>query len=344
MTRSHEIRILPRKCFPIAAALALANLVYAQTASTPQTLPARSRVRMPIFSFDAAQPEAVLAPQGGVSQGDDWEAQSVSAPAVLVKQDTLFLFYTAEDRVRLGSVQGTSRIGLAYSMDGVNFTRLTEPVLTPTLDFETPGGCKNPSVVFAEEVYYMTYLASDGRTTRLALATSKDLRRWQKHGLALRDTAALSGGVMLPQKLGGRFVMYYAKEELRLAFSNDLLHWFPQMEPLLRLRADKFDSDALEVGPPPMIIDSTIVLLYNARDAGGKRALGMARFSMDNPATLLARSDQPLFELLPTHAQSASTAKVSALVLWRGQYEMFFSNADGMINRTKARLLFSEKK
>lgn len=342
MTLSHKIRWLPRKCVSLAAVLVLANLVYAQTAPTPQTQ--RSRVRMPIFSFDAAQPEAVLAPQGDASQSDGWEAQSVSAPAVLVKRDTLFLFYTAEDRVRLGSVPGTSRIGLAYSIDGVHFTRLPEPVLAPTLDFETPGGCKNPSVVFAEEVYYMTYLASDGRTTRLALATSKDLRRWQKHGLALRDTAALSGGVMLPQKLGGRFVMYYTKEELRLAFSNDLLHWFPQMEPLLRLRADKFDSDAIEVGPPPMIIDSTIALLYNARDAGGKHALGMARFSMDNPATLLARSDQPLFELLPTPAHGESTAKASGLVQWRGQYEMFYSNADGIIHRTKARLLFSEKK
>lgn len=337
MKHSRE-RCLPRqKVFPVALLLALSSGLYAQSNTAPaQTRP---RVRMPIFSIEAAQSETVLAPQG-----DAWEAQSVSAPAVLVKQDTLFLFYTAEDRVRLGSLRGSSRIGLAFSVDGVNFTRLAEPVLAPSWDYETPGGCKNPSVVFAEEVYYMTYLANDGKTTRLALATSKDLRHWKKHGLAVRDTASLSGGVLLPQKIGGRFVMYYAKEEMRLAFSNDLLHWFPQAEPILRLRADKFDSDMIDVGPPPLIVDSTVVLLYNARNAAGNLALGVARFSIDNPATLLARADNPLFELPSSAMKDEPAASITAMVLWRGRYEMFYTAAPGVIRSTKARLLFSEKR
>ncbi len=339
MKQSRENCLPARRVFQVALLLALSSCAYAQNNAVPPQPAQRSLVRMPIFSIEALQSETALVPQGNA-----WEAQSVSAPAALVKQDTLFLFYTAEDRVRLGSLRGTARIGLAFSVDGVNFTRLEEPVLAPSLDYETPGGCKNPSVVSADEIYYMTYLASDGKTTRLALATSKDLRHWKKHGLAVRDTAAVFGGVLLPQKIGGRFVMYYAKEEMRLAFSNDLLHWFPQAEPVLRLRADLFDSDMIAVGPPPLIIDSTIVLLYNARNVRGSHALGVARFSLHNPATLLARADSPLFEFSATQVQDEPAASSTAMALWRGHYEMFYTASPGHIRRTKARLLFSEKR
>ncbi|MEK7728603.1 MAG: glycosidase [candidate division KSB1 bacterium] len=315
----------------------LASAAFGQNNPSPQ--PSRPRVRLPIFAFDSFQPEALLAPQGS-----GWEAQSVSAPAALVKQDTLFLFYAAEDRVRLGGLNGTARIGLAYRTEGLHFTRLSEPVLTPTLDIETPGGCTNPNVVLADSVFYMTYSAFDGKTARLALATSRDLRHWKKHGLIFSDTGATAGGVMLSQKINGRFVMYYGKEEIRIAYSNDLRHWFPQAEPLLRARADKFDSERLAVGPAAMIIDSTIVLLYNAEDASGRRALGLARFSLNNPATVLARWDSPLFAPPSSETRNEQKFRVSSLVWWRGQYELFYSGPAKHIGRVKGRLLFTEGK
>ncbi len=323
--------------FLFAPGLLLSSVLFGQNNPAPQ--PPRPRVRLPIFAFDSYQTEALLAPQGSA-----WEAQAVSAPAAIVKQDTLFLLYTAEDRVRVGSLSGAARIGLAFSTDGSTFTRLAEPVLSPTWDVETPGGCKDPGVIFSDNVYYMTYSAFDGKTARLALATSPDLRHWKKHGLIFPDTGATNGGAMLPQKINGRFVMYYGKEEIRIAYSNDLVHWFPQDEPVLRLRADKFDSDALALGPPPLIIDSTIVLLYNAKNAGGRRGLGMARFSMDNPTAVLARWDSPLFAPPNSEVRGEQRFSVSSVVWWRGQYELFYSGPANAISRVKGRLLFTEGK
>ena len=59
-----------------------------------------------------------------------WEAKDVFNPASIVREDTLFLLYRAEDSV--GKYHGTSRIGLAYSLDGHRFKRYGKPVLFPS--------------------------------------------------------------------------------------------------------------------------------------------------------------------------------------------------------------------
>lgn len=263
--------------------------------------------------------------------------------AALVKEDTLFLLYTAEDQTRFGIWNGASRIGLAFSTDGRNFTRMSEPVLTPTLDVETPGGCRDPRVVVADNVYYMTYSAFDAKTARVALATSSDLRHWKKHGLIFPDTGATSAGAIFPHKINGRYVMYYAKQDIRIAYSNDLLHWFPQDNPVLRPRYGRFDSEALAPGPPPVMIDSTLVLIYNAEDVNGNRSCGLARFSMDNPTEVLARLESPLFAPAQTEDQKKRFV-TSGLAWFRGQYELFYGGPATAISRARGKLLFAERK
>ncbi len=61
-----------------------------------------------------------------------WEGKDVFNPASVVRNDTLFLLYRAEDFV--GRYNGTSRIGLAYSLDGLHFIRYPQPVFFPQED------------------------------------------------------------------------------------------------------------------------------------------------------------------------------------------------------------------
>lgn len=116
-----------------------------------------------------------------------WEGKDVFNPASVVRNDTLFLLYRAEDFV--GKYNGTSRIGLAYSLDGINFQRYDTPVFYPDEDevkvYEWEGGAEDPRVVEDEEGrYIMTYTGYDGDKARLLIATSYDLRNWTKHGPA----------------------------------------------------------------------------------------------------------------------------------------------------------------
>jgi predicted GH43/DUF377 family glycosyl hydrolase len=76
-----------------------------------------------------------------------WEAKDVFNPAAIVHNGKVHLLYRAEDYE--GRHAGTSRIGLATSEDGVNFTREPHPILFPADDefkvLEWEGGCEDPA-------------------------------------------------------------------------------------------------------------------------------------------------------------------------------------------------------
>src|SRR6266511_2426402 len=89
-----------------------------------------------------------------------WEEKDVFNPAAIVRHDTVFLLYRAEDKI--GKFAGTSRIGLAWSVDGLHFKRFPVPVLYPDNDsaakYEWEGGCEDPRIVEDQNgTYYLTY-------------------------------------------------------------------------------------------------------------------------------------------------------------------------------------------
>lgn len=110
-------------------------------------------------------------------------------------------FSSSEDDV--GLYNGTSRIGLAISMDGVNFQRYPLPVFYPQNDsfaiHEWEGGCEDPRIVEFNSTYVMTYTGYDGDLARLMVATSTDLITWTKHGSVFAEAE------------GGQFVEMWSK-------------------------------------------------------------------------------------------------------------------------------------
>ncbi|WP_319482188.1 glycoside hydrolase family 130 protein [uncultured Draconibacterium sp.] len=233
-----------------------------------------------------------------------WEEKDVFNPASVVKGDTLFLLYRAEDV--LGKYHGTSRIGLAYSLDGYHFEKYNEPVLFPDNDelkkFEWEGGCEDPRVVEDENgVYYMTYTAYDGDKARLFVATSSDLRQWTKHGSVFKkagneyvDMWSKSGsilcreenGKMIAKKVNGKYWMYWGESNIYMATSDNLIDWNPILETdpdkmvidkmrnytvpfkiLFSTRKGKFDSELVEPGPPALYTDNGFIFIYNSKNS-----------------------------------------------------------------------------
>ena len=233
-----------------------------------------------------------------------WEEKDVFNPASVVKGDTLFLLYRAEDV--LGKYHGTSRIGLAYSLDGYHFEKYNEPVLFPDNDelkkFEWEGGCEDPRVVEDENgVYYMTYTAYDGDKARLFVATSSDLRQWTKHGSIFKkagneyvDMWSKSGsilcreenGKMIAKKVNGKYWMYWGESNIYMATSDNLIDWSPLLETdpdkmvidemrnytvpfkiLFSTRKGKFDSELVEPGPPALYTDNGFLFIYNSKNS-----------------------------------------------------------------------------
>jgi predicted GH43/DUF377 family glycosyl hydrolase len=107
----------------------------------------------------------------------EFENEGVMNPAVIREGDSVHLFYRA---VRKGNY---SSIGYCR-LDGplTIAERWDKPVMVPEFDYETHG-VEDPRIVKIDDLYYMTYTAYDGTNARGALATSKDLKHFKKHGI-----------------------------------------------------------------------------------------------------------------------------------------------------------------
>ena len=292
-----------------------------------------------------------------------WEEKDVFNPAAVVRHDTLFLLYRAEDT--LGKYAGTSRIGIAWSTDGIHFNRRDQPVLFPDEDFlkiyEWEGGIEDPRIVEREEgLYIMTYSAYDGKTARLFLASSPDLIHWTKHGPVLTDefidTWSKSGAIVAKQKgdkiyaekINGKYWMYFGDTDLFMATSEDLIHWKPVLEnghlkSVLKPRPGYFDSRLVESGPYALVTEHGVLLLYNGMnlDEGGDPSIakgaycsGQALFDLHDPTNLInrleknfLRPDQP-YEI---QGQVNQVCFIEGMVPFHDQWFLYYGTADSKI-------------
>jgi predicted GH43/DUF377 family glycosyl hydrolase len=238
-----------------------------------------------------------------VPQGSGFEAAGVFNPAVVKDGGRYVMLYRAQD------AKGTSRLGMATSADGVHFQRSAEPGLVPEAEYERGGGVEDPRLVKIGGTFYLTYTAYDGKNAQLALATSKDLRQWERRGVILPANTGrwnvkwTKAGAILPQAVGGRYWMYYmadaaaGSDQMGVAYSDDLLRWTEALDgPVLPRRPGFFDSRVVEPGPPPVMTPEGILLVYNGADDRLVYRVGWVLFDATDPTRVLARSDAPIFE------------------------------------------------
>ena len=312
-----------------------------------------------------------------------WAQKDVFNPAAIVRNDTLFLLFRAEDVI--GKYAGTSRIGLAYSVDGLHFSKYQQPVLYPDNDaykkWEWEGGCEDPRVVEDENgAYFMTYTAYDGDKARLLVASSKDLRQWTKHGPVFADayngkyinTWSKSGsivstykdGKIVAAKINGKYWMYWGDVNIWAATSEDLIHWqpvlyangekasvelrhnaveIPEIKTVFGPRNKKFDSDLVESGPPAMLTDKGILLLYNSRNVPaigdsslveGTYAASQILMDKNDPTKVLHRMDTYFMKPDKPYELSGQVNDVcfiEGLVQYKGKWFLYYGTADSKI-------------
>lgn len=271
----------------------------------------------------------ILAPQG-----DRWESRAVFNPGVWTDGKEVFLLYRAEGPYHHPDRSFTSRIGLATSIDGIAFTRLSTEVLGPTESYDTPGGCEDPRIIRIGNNFYMTYNAFDGKIARVALAVSNDLRKWKKQGLLFPDRGWSKSAAILSQPINGRYWMYFGDTYLWVAYSNDLVHWTMIEEPVLSPREGYFDSKLVEPGPPPIVTPQGILLIYNSADQQLHYAVGQCLFALDNPQRLIYRSESPLLEPQTVEEITGQVPNVvfaEGLIYFKECWFLYYGMADARI-------------
>ena len=267
-----------------------------------------------------------------------WEEKDVFNPAIVQRDGRIYMLYRAQDKTgkpagtsRIGLAVSTDAVHFTRMKAPVFY-----PDNDAYKKLEWTGGCEDPRVV-ADSLgtYYMTYTAFDGQTARLLVATSTDLLHWKKYGSVFAkayngkyaDKWSKSGSIVstykngqaVATKINGKYWMYWGDTQIWSATSDDLINWtpvemkageqppvklrsqaanMPQLKVVLPTREGKFDSDLVESGPPAMLTDKGILLIYNSRNMqaygdkslpDGTYAAGQVLFDKNDPTKILKR-------------------------------------------------------
>ncbi|NOY95322.1 MAG: glycosidase [Chlorobi bacterium] len=311
-----------------------------------------------------------------------WEGKDVFNPAAIVKDDKVYLLYRAEDFVgkyhgtsRIGLAVSDDGLHFERFPEPVLY-----PQNDDMKKFEWEGGCEDPRIVEDENgVYYLTYTAYDGQKARLFIATSTDLLKWDKHGSVFEKAyngkysrvwskagsivCKRDGDHLIATKVNGKYWMYFGESDIFLAHSDDLINWtpverdskagvgeikghskeVPDLLPVMKTRKYKFDSGLVECGPPAILTDDGILLIYNSSNstefgdpslAPKTYAAGQALFDINNPEKLIARSDSTFFKPEKPYEVDGQVNYVcflEGLVHFKGKWFMYYGTADSKI-------------
>jgi predicted GH43/DUF377 family glycosyl hydrolase len=195
------------------------------------------------------------------------------------------------------------------------------------------------------------------------LASSKDLKKWVKHGLVLsgekyKDYWSKSGAIvgklvgnkLIATKIKNKYWMYFGDTDLYIATSDDLIHWEvaeneenKKMIAVLHPRAGYFDSRLVEPGPYALLKDDGILLIYNGSNAANYNdtqlpkftyAAGQALFDKENPFKLLNRLNDNFIHPDKPYEKEGEVNEVcfvEGLVFFKNKWFLYYGTADSKI-------------
>ncbi len=309
-----------------------------------------------------------------------WEESDTFNPAAVVKDGKICVLYRAEDNSATGIGKRVSRVALARTSDGITMTRYPSPVFYPDNDslskiYEWPGGCEDPRVAVTKDgTYVMLYTGWNRSTARLCVATSRDLLTWKKHGPIFAQAyngkylntwtksssivTEIKGDRQVIAKMdvnyngkSWKYFMYWGEARTYAAVSDDLINWTPLEDAnksllvLANTRRGHFDSSLVECGPPAVLTDKGIVMLYNGRNATnttadtrfnrGTYSAGQMLFDLNDPSKLLERTDVPFFRPMEDFEKSGQytngTVFIEGLVYYKKKWYLYYGCADSKV-------------
>lgn len=312
-----------------------------------------------------------------------WEDKDVFNPAIVQRNGKIYMFYRAQDTVgkpagtsRIGLAVSDDATHFVRMGQPVLY-----PENDAQKKYEWQGGCEDPRIVEDDKgTYYMTYTAFDGTLARLLVATSTDLVHWKKQGHVFAKAyngkyvnkwsksgsivSTYKDGKVIATKINGKYWMYWGDAQIWTATSDDLINWtpvemqagekppvplraqaitMPELKIALPTRSGKFDSDLVESGPPAMITDQGIVLIYNSRNVPaigdqalpeGTYAASQVLFDKNDPTKIIKRMDSYFIKPEKPYEISGQVNQVcfvEGLTNFKGKWYLYYGTADSKI-------------
>lgn len=222
-----------------------------------------------------------------------------------------FLLYRAQGTRTPERDYTASSLGLAVLTPDLKLlARHTSPLISPEYDFENLG-VEDARLTRVDGGFILLYTAygrgSPRNTIRIALASSRDLVHWEKHGLLRADFNSVDNknAMLFEHTVGGKYLILHRPMEGDHAMA---IHWAEADNPfgtwrtrglLMQARPNpSFAETWVGGGAPPLSIgNNRFLMIYHIgnRAADGRREydLGIAIVDPTAPQPVLRR-DEPL--------------------------------------------------
>lgn len=261
-----------------------------------------------------------------------WENYCVLNPAVIY--DELLKKFVMLYRAAGDDKEHFIFLGLAYSDDGINFTRQSDlPVLSPDYNGEDGGGVEDPRSVKMGDWYYLTYASrpyAPGRywlnepkpwfnppvggptflswnNTVTYLAITQDFKKYKKLG-RITDTRDDDRDVYIfPEKVNGKFVRIsrpmfacgegYENESpaIWISHSTDLMEW--RERKLLMKGEYWWESKKIGGSCPPIKTEyGWFMIMHGVSKKDDSYRVGAILMDLNDPEKIIARTKEPIME------------------------------------------------
>ena len=257
------------------------------------------------FQFKRFSKNPIIVPKNE----NEWEAKATFNPGAIYLRGKTHILYRALSR------DNTSSIGYAMSENGVDvITRLEDPIYVPREEFEIKkvnnanSGCEDPRLTKIGKNIFMCYTAFDGiGPPRVAVSSmsEKDFLsqkwKWSKPFLVTPQGFDDKDTCLFPTKFPhGYFVMHRVGSEICGDYLNSLDFKHEVVKKCIRIigpRVNMWDSSKVGITAPPIKTKKGWLLLYHGvSKSHNTYRIGAALLDLKDPAIVLARSTDPIFE------------------------------------------------
>lgn len=276
-----------------------------------------------------------------------WESVATFNPAAIDLGGKVHIFY------RAFSSDNTSTIGYASSKNGLDIDeRFPEPIYKARGEFESKktlggfSGCEDPRLTQIGKTVYMCYTAYDGINTPKVAITSiseKDLiaRNWNfsmpllitPQGIDDKDACLFSDKFK-----NGYFVMHRIDNSICGDYISSLDFDMEMVKKCIRIlssRRNMWDSAKVGIASPPLKTKYGWLLLYHGvSKSHNTYRVGAVLLDLKDPAIVLARSSDPVFEPEMSYEKNGFVNNVvfpCGIVVRKGMIYIYYGGADKVV-------------
>jgi len=192
-----------------------------------------------------------------------------------------------------------SHLRLARSTDGTKFRIEGAPAITAGSDYEA-FGVEDPRISLIDGTYYITYVAVSALGVTTCLASTKDFKSFERHGVIFcpenKDV------VLFPVKINGKYYALhrpvsplFEKQEMWISESPDLNCWGNHRR-LMGPQTDCWDEAKIGASAVPFKIKTGWLEVYHGADKDNRYCLGAVLTDAARPWEVLARTGKPILE------------------------------------------------